>query len=181
MMEMVAPRWIEINRGKLRGPARLRLSSNQEREIIVSLKEKLNEEMKLAMKAKDKNRLSPIRMVRGAIRDKEIDNQVELDDDGILEVIASQIKKRKDAIEQLRQSNRSDTVQAEEEQVKVLQEFLPPQLSEAEIEALVVQTIEEVGATSMRDMGKVMGALVPQVRGKADNAFVSQIVRKKLS
>jgi uncharacterized protein YqeY len=147
----------------------------------VGLKERLNEDMKQAMKAKDKNRLSAIRMVRGAVRDKEINSRAELDDDGILEVIASQIKKRKDALEQLRKSNREGLVEAETEQIDILQAFLPVQLSEAEVEAVVVGAIEELGATSMRDMGKVMGKLVPQLRGKADNSVVSQIVRQKLS
>ena len=146
----------------------------------MELKEQLNEDMKQAMKAKDKNRLSAIRMVRGAIRDKEINSKVELDDDGVLEVIASQIKKRKDALEQLRKSNRDDLVDAEMEQINTLQEFLPAQLSMEEIKAAVTSAIEELGATSMRDMGKVMGTLVPQLRGKADNSVISQIVRQKL-
>ncbi len=146
----------------------------------MALKEQLNEEMKQAMKAKDKNRLSAIRMVRGAVRDKEINSQVELDDDGVLEVIANQIKKRKDALEQLSKSNRDDLVDAEMEQINTLQAFLPAQLSQDEIEAVVTDAIEELGATSMRDMGKVMGKLVPQLRGKADNSVVSQIVRQKL-
>ena len=146
----------------------------------MNLKERLNEEMKRAMKAQDKGRLSAIRMARGAIRDKEINDQKELDDDGVLEVIASQIKKRKDALEQLRKSDRSEVVEAEEAQIQVLQEFLPVQLSEAEIETLVVKVIEETNATSIRDMGKVMGKLIPQLRGKADNSVVSQMVRQKL-
>ncbi|MBI1927360.1 GatB/YqeY domain-containing protein [Candidatus Poribacteria bacterium] len=146
----------------------------------MNLKERLNEEMKRAMKAQDKGRLSAIRMARGAIRDKEINDQKELDDDGVLEVIASQIKKRKDALEQLRKSDRSEVVEGEEAQIQVLQEFLPAQLSEAEIETLVVKVIAETNATSMRDMGKVMGKLIPQLRGKADNSVVSQMVRQKL-
>ena len=146
----------------------------------MGLKEQLNEDMKQAMRAKDKNRLSAIRMVRGAVRDKEINSKVELDDDGVLEVIASQIKKRKDALEQLRKSNRDDLVDAEMEQIDTLQAFLPAQLSMEEIEAAVTDAIEGLGATSMRDMGKVMGTLVPQLRGKADNSVISQIVRQKL-
>ena len=146
----------------------------------MGLKEQLNEDMKQAMRAKDKNRLSAIRMVRGAVRDKEINSKVELDDDGVLEVIASQIKKRKDALEQLRKSNRDDLIDAEMEQINMLQEFLPAQLSVEEIETAVTGAIEELGATSMRDMGKVMGKLVPQLRGKVDNSVVSQIVRQKL-
>ena len=146
----------------------------------MGLKEQLNEDMKQAMKAKDKNRLSAIRMARGAVRDKEINSKVELDNDGVLEVIASQIKKRKDALEQLRKSNRDDLVDAEMEQINALQEFLPAQLSMEEIEAAVTGAIEELEATSIRDMGKVMGTLVPQLRGKADNSVISQIVRQKL-
>jgi uncharacterized protein YqeY len=146
----------------------------------MGLKEQLNEDMKQAMRAKDKNRLSAIRMVRGAVRDKEINSKVELDDDGVLEVIANQIKKRKDALEQLSKSNRDDLVDAEMEQINTLQAFLPAQLSQDEIEAVVTDAIEELGATSMRDMGRVMGKLVPQLRGKADNSIVSQIVRQKL-
>ena len=154
---------------------------NEKRGIPVKLKERLNEEMKLAMKAKDKTRLSAIRMVRAAVRNKEIEKKTELDDDGISEVIANQIKRRKEAIELAQQGGRDELVESETTQVEVLQAFLPEQLSEDEIEAIVVKVIEEVGATSMRDMGKVMGKLIPQVRGKADNALVSQIVRKKLS
>lgn len=146
----------------------------------MGLKEQLNEDMKQAMRAKDKNRLSAIRMVRGAVRDREINSQVELDDDGVLEVIASQIKKRKDALEQLRKSDRDDLVEVETAQINTLQEFLPAQLSPAEIEVVVTEVIEELGATSMRDMGKVMGKLVPQLRGKADNSVISQIARQKL-
>ena len=129
------------------------------------------------MKAKEKNRLSAIRMARGAIRDKEINNRVELDEDGVLEVIASQIKKRKDVLEQLRKSNRDDLIEAEAEQIKVLQEFLLVQLSETEIEALVLQAIEEIGTTLIRDMGKVMEKLFPQLQGKANNSVVRQKLR----
>ena len=154
---------------------------NEKRGIPVKLKERLNEEMKLAMKAKDKTRLSAIRMVRAAVRNKEIEKKTELDDDGISEVIANQIKRRKEAIELAQQGGRDELVESETTQVEVLQAFLPEQFSEDEIEAIVVKVIEEVGATSMRDMGKVMGKLIPQVRGKADNTLVSQIVRKKLS
>ena len=154
---------------------------NEKRGIPVKLKERLNEEMKLAMKAKDKTRLSAIRMVRAAIQNKEIEKKTELDDDGISEVIANQIKIRKEAIEFAQQAGRDELVESETMQVEVLQAFLPEQLSEDEIEVLTVKVIEEVGAASMRDMGKVMVKLIPQVRGKADNALVSQIVQKKLS
>ncbi len=147
----------------------------------MTLHERLVEEMKQAMKARDKLQVSAIRMVRSAIRDKEIEKRTELDDDGILEIIANQVKKRKEVIAQLQNSGRAELIAAESEQVRILEAFLPTQLSEAEITVLAEKVIKELGATSMRDMGKVMGKLIPEVRGKADSALVSQIVRKQLS
>jgi len=147
----------------------------------MTLHERLVEEMKQAMKARDKLRVSAIRMVRSAIQDKEIEKQTELDDDGILEIIANQVKKRKEVIAQLQNSGRAALIAAESEQVRILEAFLPTQLSEAEITVLAEKVIKALGATSMRDMGKVIGKLIPAVRGKADNALVSQIVRKQLS
>ena len=146
----------------------------------MTLHERLVEEMKQAMKARDKLQVSAIRMVRSAIQDKEIEKQTELDDDGILEIIANQVKKRKEVIAQLQNSGRAALISAESEQVRILEAFLPTQLPEAEITVLAEKVIKELGATSMRDMGKVMGKLIPEVRGKADNALVSQIVRKQL-
>jgi len=147
----------------------------------MTLHERLVEEMKQAMKARDKLRVSAIRMVRSAIQDKEIEKHTELDDDGILEIIANQVKKRKEVITQLQNSGRAALIAAESEQVRILEAFLPTQLSEAEITVLAEKVIKALGATSMRDMGKVIGKLIPAVRGKADNALVSQIVRKQLS
>jgi len=147
----------------------------------MTLHERLVEEMKQAMKARDKLRVSAIRMVRSAIQDKEIEKQTELDDDGILEIIANQVKKRKEVIAQLQNSGRAALIAAESEQVRILEAFLPTQLSQAEITVLAEKVIKALGATSMRDMGKVIGKLIPAVRGKADNALVRQIVRKQLS
>ena len=147
----------------------------------MTLHERLVEEMKQAMKARDKLQVSAIRMVRSAIQDKEIEKRTELDDDGILEIIANQVKKRKEVIAQLQNSGRAALIAAESEQVRILEAFLPTQLSEDEITVLAEKVIKELGATSMRDMGKVMGKLIPEVRGKADSALVSQIVRKQLS
>lgn len=147
----------------------------------MTLHERLVEEMKQAMKARDKLQVSAIRMVRSAIRDKEIEKRTELDDDGILEIIVNQVKKRKEVIAQLQNSSRPELIAAETEQVRILETFLPTQLSETEITALAEKIIKELSATSIRDMGKVMGKLIPEVRGKADNTLVSQIVRKQLS
>ncbi len=147
---------------------------------IATLQEQLTNAMKQAMKARDKSRLAAIRMVRSAIRDKEIELRKPLDDAGVLEIIANQIKKRREVIAQLKDSDRTELIEMESQQIEVLAQFLPPQLSEPEITELATNVINELGATSIRDMGKVMGKLIPQVRGKADNGLVSQIVRKQL-
>jgi uncharacterized protein YqeY len=147
----------------------------------VNLKERLNEDMKQAMKDKDKMRLSAIRMLRGAIRDREINQRIELDDNGVIEVLSNQIKKRKESVEQFKAANRDDLVQQESAELKVLEAYLPEQLSVDELKALIEKVILEIGATSARDMGKVMSVIMPQVKGKADGKIISQLVKDKLS
>ena len=147
----------------------------------LTLKEQLMNDMKEAMKAKDKLKLNAIRMLRSAIRNKEIETQTELDDDGVLQILANQIKRRKDTIEQFRDAGRMELVAKEEEQLRSLEVYMPAQLSSEELEQLVDSVIAETGAMSPRDMGKVMSAVMPRVRGKADGKFVNQMVREKLS
>ena len=147
----------------------------------MTLKEQLMNDMKEAMKAKDKLKLNAIRMLRSAIRNKEIETQTELDDDGVLQILANQIKRRKDTIEQFRDAGRMELVAKEEEQLRSLEVYMPAQLSSEELEQLVDSVIAETGAMSPRDMGKVMSAVMPRVRGKADGKFVNQMVREKLS
>ncbi|MDA8430096.1 MAG: GatB/YqeY domain-containing protein [Geobacteraceae bacterium] len=147
----------------------------------MSLKDQLNESMKTAMKARDNLRLSAVRMVRSTIKNREIDSKVELDDQGIIEVISTLVKQRRESIRMYREGNRPDLVEKEESELAILQEFLPAQLSAAEISALIDRAIAETGAQSARDMGKVMKVLAPLTAGKADGKTVSDAVKQKLT
>lgn len=145
----------------------------------MSLKEKLANDMKEAMKAREagKERLSVIRLVRGAIRQIEIDQRVELDDEGVLAVISKEVKQRRDSIEEFKKGGREDLVAQNEADVAILMEYLPAQLSEAEVKALVDEAVAAVGAKDPKDMGKVMKELMPKVKGKADGKLVNQLVK----
>jgi len=147
----------------------------------MSLRARLSEEMKTAMKAKDTLRLSSIRLILSAVRNREIDLKKELDDQEIVEVIASLVKQRKESIKVYSDAGRTDLAEKEERELSCLLEFLPPQLSEDEIGELVLQAIVETGAQGARDMGKVMKALMSKVAGRADGRLVSEIVRQKLA
>ena len=145
------------------------------------LRDRLTSDMKDAMKAKDELKLSTVRLVRSAVKNKEIDSKRELDDQGILEVIASLVKQRRESIRMFGEAGRQDLVAKEEQELAVLQGFLPRQLSRDELIELVVLAIEECGAQGSKDMGKVMKALSPRVAGRADGKMVSDLVREKLS
>jgi len=138
------------------------------------------EDMKSALKEKDALRRSTITMVRAAILQKEKDERIELDDEGIIGVIAKEVKQRRDSIPEFEKGNRPDLVEKLNTEISILMEYLPQQLTENEIDALVVQTIAEVNAAGMKDMGKVMGALMPKVKGRADGKLVNQLVKKHL-
>ena len=147
----------------------------------MSLKDQLNEAMKTAMKARDNLRLSAVRMVRSTIKNREIDSKVELDDQGIIEVISTLVKQRRESIRMYREGNRPDLVEREESELAILQEFLPAQLSAAEISELIDRAIAETGAQGAKDMGKVMKALAPLTAGKTDGKIVSDAVKQKLT
>ncbi len=148
----------------------------------MSLKEKLANDMKEAMKAREagKARLSVIRLVRGAVRQIEIDQKVELDDEGVLAVIGKEVKQRRDSIEEFKKGGREDLVAQNEADVAILMEYLPAQLSEAEVRALVSEAVAAVGAQGPKDMGKVMKELMPKVKGKADGKLVNQLVKEAI-
>lgn len=148
----------------------------------MSLKDRLVEDMKVAMKAKEegKVRLSVIRMARAAIKNAEIDKKTEFDDQQVVEILAREVKMRRDSIVEFEKANRPDTVKALEEEISILMEYLPQQLSEGEIRQLVQETIAEVGAQSSKDLGKVMGKISPKTKGRADGRLVNQIVRELL-
>lgn len=147
----------------------------------MSLKDQLNESMKTAMKARDNLRLSAVRMIRSAIKNREIDSRVDMDDQGIIEVISTLVKQRRESIRMYQEGNRSDLVEKEEAELAVLMEFLPAQLSATEIDGLIDRIIAETGAAGAKDMGKVMKMLTPLTAGKADGKAVSDAVKLKLA
>ena len=157
------------------------LKINDEAGGIVNLKEKINSEMISAAKARDKIRLSTIRMIKAALHNKEIDLKRELNDEELLQVLSSIVKQRKDSIEQFGKAGRTDLVEKEEEELKVVQGFMPEQLSEEEIETEIEKAIEEVGAVSIKEMGKVMKVVMSKLTGRADGKIVSEKVKAKLS
>src|SRR4030065_2076387 len=142
---------------------------------------KLNEEMVSAAKAKDKIRLSAIRMVKPALHNKEIDLMRPLNESEIMQLLSVMVKQRKDSIEQFAKGGRTDLVEKEEAELKVVQEFLPAQMSDEEVESLIKKAIAEAGAVSIKDMGKVMKILMPQLTGKADGKTVGEKVKAFLS
>jgi len=150
---------------------------------MIDLKTRLNEEMKEAMKNGDSLKLSVIRMLRSAIKNREIDRGkgVTLNDNEVTEVIVSAVKQRHDSIEQFAKGRRDDLVAQEKKELEILNSFLPSPLSESEVKSLIQKVILETQAAGMKDMGKVMKALMPQVLGRADNSIVSKIVKESLS
>lgn len=147
----------------------------------MTLKEQLNEAMKQAMKARDDLRLSAVRMIRSTIKNREIDQKHELDDQGVIEVISTMVKQRRESIRLYQEGNRQDLVEKEEAELAVLLGFLPAQMDAGEITELVATTIREIGAQGVKDMGRVMKALTPLTAGRADGKVVSDIVRGQLS
>jgi uncharacterized protein YqeY len=146
----------------------------------MSVKQDLDEALKDAMRKKAEASLDAIRAVKSALKLAEIDKKKEYSDSEIHGLIQSEIKKRKDSIEQFKAGNRADLADREQAQVDVLVKFLPPQMGEAEIEKLVDEAIASTGAKGPKEMGKVMGALMPKVKGKADGGVVNAIVKRKL-
>ena len=145
------------------------------------LKQLITDDMKLAMKAQDKPALKAIRMILGAIKQKEIDERIELDDNQVMAVIQKMVKQRKDSISQFSDAGRTDLVEVEEAELLIINNYMPKQLSEDEIDAAVTKAIADSGADSMKDMGKLMGMLKGQLDGKADMGIVSQLIKSKLS
>ena len=145
------------------------------------LKQLITDDMKLAMKAQDKPALKAIRMILGAIKQKEIDERIDLDDNQVMAVIQKMVKQRKDSISQFSDAGRTDLVEVEEAELLIINNYMPKQLSQDEIEAAVVKAISDTGADSMKDMGKLMGTLKSQLDGKADMGHVSQLIKSKLS
>uniref|UniRef100_A0A831U9N1 GatB/YqeY domain-containing protein n=1 Tax=Geobacter metallireducens TaxID=28232 RepID=A0A831U9N1_GEOME len=145
------------------------------------LRDRLNNEMKEAMKARDEIRLSVIRLIRSSVKNREIESRHELNDGEITEVVSTLVKQRRESIRMFGEAGRTDLVEKEEKELAVLLTYLPQQLSREEVEALVVQAIADSGAQGPKDMGKVMKAIMPHVTGRADGSLVSAVVKEKLA
>jgi uncharacterized protein YqeY len=148
---------------------------------MMLLRDKVNGEIAAAMKSKDAARLSALRMLKAAIMNKGIEKSHDLDDAEVVQVVSSLVKQRRDSIEQFSKGGRTDLVEKETAEIKILEEYLPPAASAADIDAAIADAIAETGATSVKDMGKVMKAVMPRLAGKnADGRAVNEAVRRKL-
>ena len=144
------------------------------------LKQQITDAMKAAMKGGHKARLGVVRLMLAAIKQREVDERIELDDSQVLAVLDKMVKQRRDSMQQYGDAGRDDLATVEAAEIEVIQEFLPTALSETEISAIIEAAIAETGAESMRDMGKVMGIVKPKVQGRADVGQVSGLVKQKL-
>ena len=145
------------------------------------LKKRITDDMKSAMKAKDRQALKAVRMILEAIKQKEIDERIELNDAQVMTVIQKMVKQRKDSISQFSDAGRTDLVEIEEAELEIINNYMPEQLSDEEVASVVDKAINDSGANSMKDMGKLMGILKSQLQGKADMSLVSQLIKSKLS
>jgi uncharacterized protein YqeY len=145
------------------------------------LKERVTEDMKTAMRAGDKVRLATIRLIMAAIKQREVDERIVLDDSQVLAAVEKMIKQRKEAIVQFAAGGRADLVEKETAEIAILQAYLPAQMSDAEIDALIAEAIASTGAASIKDMGKVMGAVKAKAQGRADMGAVSSRIKQKLA
>jgi uncharacterized protein YqeY len=147
----------------------------------MNLEERLLDEMKQAMKSNDKMRLSTIRMIRSAVKYKEIDLRKKLDDDEIVRVMQGMVRKSEESIEQFKAGGRADLVEKETREIEVLKSFLPQSLSQEEIVKMIDESIQETQASSLKDLGKVMKSVMPKLTGKADGKLINQMVKERLS
>ena len=147
----------------------------------MSLKERITEDMKTAMRSGDKERLGQIRMLQAAIKQREVDERITLDDTQVMAVLEKMIKQRREAIAQFEAGGRADLAAKEATEITLLQTYLPEQLSAAELEALVAAAIAETGATTVKDMGKVMGLVKGRAAGRADMGAVGALIKSKLA
>jgi uncharacterized protein YqeY len=147
---------------------------------MADLKQRINDDVKIAMREKDKERLTTLRMILAAIKQKEVDERIELDDTQILAVLDKMAKQHRDSINQFQQAGRNDLVEKENRELAIVQTYLPTQLTDAEIQQLLQEAIRETGAASMQDMGKVMAVLKPKLQGRADMGKISGLVKAQL-
>jgi uncharacterized protein YqeY len=146
----------------------------------MSLKDRIQQDMKDSMRAGNKSRLGVIRLILAGIKQKEVDERIELDDAQVTTVLDKMAKQRRESISQFEKAGRNDLVDQEAAELQIIQEFLPEQLGEAEINALIDAAMEQTGASSIKDMGKVMGQLKPKLQGRADMGAVSALIKARL-
>ena len=147
----------------------------------MTILERLNSDMKDAMKSQDKEKLAVLRMVKGAMQLEEISKKQELNDEDVIGVIAKQIKTRKESIVEFEKGNRADLVEKTQAEIKILETYMPEQLSEEEVNKIIDDAIEQVNPQAPSDMGKVMGIVTPKLKGRADMSSVSKMVKEKIS
>ena len=145
------------------------------------LKQQITDDMKTAMKSGDKERLGVIRLINAAIKQREVDERIQLDDTQVLSVLEKMLKQRRDSVSQFQAAGRTDLADKETFEIGVVQSYMPAQLSAAEVDAIIAATITEAGATGPKDMGKVMGLVRPKVAGKTDMGKLSEIIKAKLA
>lgn len=148
---------------------------------MLSLKKRMTDDMKSALRAKDKERLMTIRLALAVIKQQEVDTQETLDDQAVLVILDKQVKQRRDSIAQYDKAGRDDLADQERREMAVLQEYLPEQLTDLEIDALIQQALDTTGASAMSDMGKVMGFISPKAKGRADMGKISGLIKSRLS
>ena len=146
-----------------------------------ALKTRINDDVKTAMRSKDKERLGTLRLLTAAIKQIEVDQRIELNDDQVIAVLEKMLKQRKDSIEQFEKAGRNELAEIEIKETAILKEFMPEQLSDADIDSMIDEAMAATGASEMKDMGKVMGMLKPKLAGKADMGAVSGKIKAKLS
>ncbi|SCX94227.1 GatB/YqeY domain-containing protein [Alkaliphilus peptidifermentans] len=146
----------------------------------MSLKEQLASDLKEAMKEKNQLRKNVITMIRSDIKQVEVDSRVELTDEDVIGIISKQVKQRRDALDEFSKGEREDLVKQAKEEIRWLMTYLPEQLSEEEVSRIVIETKKDVGASSMKDMGMMMAAVLPKLKGRADGKLVSELVKKHL-
>ena len=147
----------------------------------MGLEERLVEEMKQALKSNDKLRLSTIRMIRSALKNKEIELRKKLEDEDVVKVIQAMLRKGEESVEQFQTGGRMDLVEKEKKEIEILKSFLPQPLSQEEILKIIDQSIQETQASSLKDIGKVMKSVMPKIGGKADGKLINQLVKERLS
>jgi uncharacterized protein YqeY len=148
---------------------------------MLSLKKRITDDMKSAMRAKNKERLMTIRLVLAVIKQQEVDTRADVDDQAVLAILDKQVKQRRDSIAQYDKAGRDDLADQERREMVILQEYLPAQLTDTEIDALIQQALDTTGASAMSDMGKVMGFITPKAKGRADMGKISGLIKSRLS